>query len=112
MGSSRLSCLLWEMKSPRMTAPTFSMNWQVLRMKMVCSPTLPSWTNCAARHKSSKPKPNQKNNQDPKINYHQTTKFLLTERWPLKMANRNEKKYGKLIDCILFLIYFFSEVIS
>merc|ERR1712008_565962 len=50
--SSRLSCLLWEMKSPRMTVPHFSMNWQELRMKMVSSLTVPSWTNCAARHKS------------------------------------------------------------
>merc|ERR1712008_134143 len=32
--------------------PHFSMNWQELRMKMVSSPTVPSWTNCAARHKS------------------------------------------------------------
>ena len=47
-------------------------------------------------------KPTKKTNQDPKINYHQTTKFLVTERWPFKMANRNEKKYGKIIDCILF----------
>merc|ERR1712203_550944 len=50
--SLRLSCLLWEMKSPRMTVPSFSMNWQELRMKMVISLTLPSWTNCAARSKS------------------------------------------------------------
>ena len=43
------------MKSPRMTVPHFSMNWQELRMKMVSSPTVPSWTNCAARHNFFQP---------------------------------------------------------
>merc|ERR1711997_1427383 len=46
--SLKLSCLLWVMKSPRMIVPSFWMNWQELRMRMVSSPTLPSWTNCAA----------------------------------------------------------------
>merc|ERR1711997_850026 len=46
--SSKPSCLLWLMKSPRKTAPSFWMNWPVLRMRMVSSPTDPSWTNCAA----------------------------------------------------------------
>ena len=49
------------MKSPRMTVPSFSMNWLELRMKMASSPTVPSWTNCAARPKSfSQSKSNQK----------------------------------------------------
>ena len=36
------------MKFLRRIAPSFWTNWPAVRMKMVSSPTLPSWTNCAA----------------------------------------------------------------
>merc|ERR1711862_904960 len=49
--NSRLSCLLWVMKSPRMTAPSFWKLWLIPRMKMVFSLTPHSSTNCAERHK-------------------------------------------------------------
>jgi len=54
--NSKPSWLLWVMKSQRRIVPSFWNPWLVLRMRMVSSLTLPSWTNCAAS-KSNKPHP-------------------------------------------------------
>merc|ERR1712227_245074 len=42
----------WAMRSPRRTPLRCSRSWPTRRTRMVSSPTNPSWTGFAARHKS------------------------------------------------------------
>merc|ERR1711934_114350 len=60
-------------KFPRKTAPSFWKLWLIPRMKMVSSPTLLSWTNCAAS-KSTMPHPTTICYQNQKTNNSKLTK--------------------------------------